>query len=506
MQARQIMQIEEIIKKEPIKATILVVLYGLYLLMFIWLVSCQKPEEQIVIPDGEASFTKNSELGAYIFGISLLDGSKDNIIDNTSNLLVELPVKVQVNGEEVLVNSFSDLIPIRESYDLNPYVRDFMSIQYPIQVTKPDYSKVIINNDSELKATNFTANSSLNINAVSCLDFNYPIRLSSYDPLNQQADTKLIDDDKMLFYTLNNVRDDVLISFVFPVTVSIHGTQKLINDNQELQLTIQDELAECNENHFQFYPDEPITFGGIKLLLTDAPFPIDEIAEANVIIDRIDVKTGPENDSIPKITLFNDSLNFNLIELTNGITSDLSELEIPIGTYDFFRVYVRNGNVLLKDGRSFDLTIPSGNESGILIKPNSPITVSEEGINEFLFDFDLSRSFIPKGNPNNSSQIVGFNFKPVIRVSNTDQSGTLKGKVVDLANVPVSGVQITIFAADTINTAIFSEAGGNYTVLGLSPGNYVMEAEKEGYSATVAEEFIIIQNEVTTKDFSIEQL
>lgn len=486
-------------KSKKVKSFILIAIYAL---MMAGLVACQQPADEISLPTDSEAFTKGSTLGSYLHGISLLDGSADNIIDNASSLTVKFPVEVIVKGEKYTVNSYTDLTPIQQVYNLNPYFPDFMAIEFPIEVIKSDYTSAIINNQEELTQANTIAGNYL-YDDIECVDFNYPISLATYDLTNQKAKTIKVESDQVLLKAIMEFDENELISFNFPISITVNDLITSINSNDQLQSVIEDQLFECNENDRWYYSDD-IVLSNISLHLTDAPYPIDMIEEAKVTIDRIDVKTGAANDSVPYITLFNDTLTFDLLELTNGITTALSEVEIPIGTYDFFKIYVEKGSILLKDGNFYDLKIPSGEYSGILIKPNSPIIITEDGPNEFLFDFDLSRSFIPKGNPNNPLQISGFNFKPTIRASNLNESGSLIGQIESIDNFPLEGVQISLYAADTINAVTFSEADGKYAFLGLTEGEYQIEVEKAGYE-TKTEGVIITNNLESRQDFILSQ-
>ena len=56
-----------------------------------------------------------------------------------------------------------------------------------------------------------------------------------------------------------------------------------------------------------------------------------------------------------------DEMDFNLVELRNGITAELPVVEIPAVAYDLKRLYVQSASVVLKDKLGeFDLTVPSG--------------------------------------------------------------------------------------------------------------------------------------------------
>ena len=165
--------------------------------------------------------------------------------------------------------------------------------------------------------------------------------------------------------------------------------------------------------------------GKIAITLTDAPFPHSLVSKANVTVFRIDARLkmeteSPENESnSPFQVLYEGDTKVNLLELTNGITKSMGETEVPGGSYDLVRVYVKDANIELTDGRIFDLKVPGGEQTGIkvFIKPN--LIVSGGLTSELLLDFDVSQSFIAKGGTNEVSDITGFNFKPVMKSKRT---------------------------------------------------------------------------------------
>ncbi|MCK5441481.1 MAG: carboxypeptidase regulatory-like domain-containing protein, partial [Maribacter sp.] len=158
------------------------------------------------------------------------------------------------------------------------------------------------------------------------------------------------------------------------------------------------------------------------------------------------------------------------------------------------------------DGTTFDLTVPSGEQTGIkvFIKPG---LVVEGGLTaDLLLDFDVSKSFVPKGNINDFAGITGFNFKPVIKASNKSTAGTLSGVVTTIqeeAAIGLEGAQIAVFAADTLNTTTFTDETGAYMVLGLDAGSYDVEVELEGYEMQTGEGIEIIAANKTIQDFEL---
>jgi len=258
--------------------------------------------------------------------------------------------------------------------------------------------------------------------------------------------------------------------------------------------------------------------GRLTVHLTDAPFPYDLIAEANVTIFKVEARykgdsmEGDENtedDGNSFIVLMEEERDFNLLSLTNGITETLADIDVPAGSYDLIRIYVKGVNVVLKDESKYDLKVPSGEQTGIKVFIKPSIVVSGELSSDLLLDFDVGRSFIPKGNIKNISGINGFNFKPVIKASNMSFAGTLTGLVSTMMEGEIIGLEnatVSVFetgtTVDPIMTAPTDE-NGNYTVMGLNAGSYDVMVELEGYESQIVEEVTIVAGNKIIQDFDL---
>ena len=264
--------------------------------------------------------------------------------------------------------------------------------------------------------------------------------------------------------------------------------------------------------------------GTLTIRLTDAPFPYDLVAEANVTVFKVEARRADyeedtetmdsmddqeENEEgSPFITLMEEEIPVNLLTLVNGSTAMLANVEVPEGIYDLVRVYVRGVNVVLKDGRTFDLKVPSGEQTGIKVFIKPGIQVAGGLSADLLLDFDVSKSFVAKGNIKSAAGIKGFNFKPVIKASNLSTAGSLIGTVTSLEEemeTALEGAQISVFAADTLNTTGFTDMAGNYTIMGLDAGNYRVLAELEGFVSSDTLEVSILAGNNTIQDFVLEQ-
>jgi len=271
----------------------------------------------------------------------------------------------------------------------------------------------------------------------------------------------------------------------------------------------------CTDNN-----DASSDTGKLIVQLTDAPFPHDLVAEANVTVFKIDARNKSmdaeadmdsemtlEEGGSPFIVLMEEEIEVNLLELTNGVTETLANIEVPVGNYDLVRVYVKGVNVVLTDGTTYNLDVPSGEQTGIKVFIKPGLTVTGGISSDLLLDFDVSRSFVAKGSTKKVESITGFNFKPVIKASNMSTAGTLMGTVLSIEEeleIALEGAQISVFAADTLNTTGFSDADGNYAIMGLDAGTYKALAELEGYFPSDTLDVEIAAANKTIQDFELE--
>lgn len=256
--------------------------------------------------------------------------------------------------------------------------------------------------------------------------------------------------------------------------------------------------------------------GNLSIQMTDAPFPSDLVSEANVTIDKIEIRQSNNSDGNPFVTLSDQNHSFNLLKLTNGVTESLVNMKIDQGSYDLVRLHVSEASVVLSDGTTFDLTVPSGAQTGIKIFIDPAIDVVGGLSAELLLDFDVSQSFVVQGNPDTPAGINGFIFTPTIKASNISTSGRLTGKITDYdSGERVEGATVSVYNHDsgTLYVSTFSDDSditpdnsGEYTVLGLPEGIYDIVVEYEGYSPERIDGVTITKGNVTTQDAQLTKL
>jgi hypothetical protein len=244
--------------------------------------------------------------------------------------------------------------------------------------------------------------------------------------------------------------------------------------------------------------------GHLVIKLTDAPFPFDTIAAATVNISKVEIRKVSEGDEdeYPFISLPVEHMNFNLLDLRNGITTDLVDMEIEPGNYDLIRVYVDEAGLEIKGGDAYSLKVPSGSQTGIKIFIAPALHVAGGLTSEVLLDFSVEKSFVLKGNMYTPAGIKGFNFKPVIRAVNNTTAGTVEGLVTDTASVLLEEASVWIIQdADTITSA--STVEGYYAMPGIPAGLYTLSSTKDGFDTVTYEGVEILEGNLTVQNFTL---
>ena len=246
--------------------------------------------------------------------------------------------------------------------------------------------------------------------------------------------------------------------------------------------------------------------GTLSVLLTDAPFPTDLVAEAIVIIDSLDIRAkGDGNGDGPFITLSRERGAYDLMDLRNGVTASLVNLDVPAGRYDLVRLFVDSAYVVLKeDGPTYDLRVPSGYNTGLKVFIRPEIEVID-GITELLIDIDVSKSLLVQRVGQSPNIELRFTFKPVIRAANNSTTGQITGTVTDTSSTPVliPDAQVSLYQdnQDTLMTSTFTNATGEYALIGLEAGIYNMITYAAEYDSLEVENVEVKAATATPVDF-----
>jgi hypothetical protein len=232
--------------------------------------------------------------------------------------------------------------------------------------------------------------------------------------------------------------------------------------------------------------------GLLTVRLTDAPFPFSDVARVDVYVVRVDARTTSTTDEEAAnesnhggwTTIATPNTLINLLDLGEGKTVNLGATTLATGNYQGFRLILDTdqSSITLKDGTQPPISFPSAGHSGIKVKLDAPIQLTENG-SVMTLDFDIGRSFVLRGN----KAANGFNFKPVIHAVAQDVTGSVTGSVhansATGAAVPDATVEVLTagsLLADSDPTHIVrttsTDASGNFRIAFLLPGSYVLRA------------------------------
>lgn len=256
-------------------------------------------------------------------------------------------------------------------------------------------------------------------------------------------------------------------------------------------------LSGCSE---LFNNDQSDGKSRLVIKITDDPFDISYIESATVTITKVEIRRAGDSvsDGNPFMVLSDDTVTIDLIDLRNGLTETLIDMEIEDGEYDLVRLYVMEAGLKLKDIEDpYKVKVPSGGQTGIKIFISPALNVSGDLTEELLLDVDLSRSFVLRGNMDQNN---GFIFKPVIRAANMTTAGRIEGMVKDTAKVKVKEAKVWITRDTTVATA-FADTMGYYAIIGVPAGTYSIFATKEGYDTVKYENISVLAGSKTVRDF-----
>ena len=242
--------------------------------------SCQQEVVDVTAPTEAEALVANSELTSLMTSTSKMDGSKDNIIDNASCLSIELPVTVIVNNHEVTISTEEDYAKIEAYFNEFEDDNDFVNLIFPVTIVLSDFTEVVISNREELQQRILNCNGENEPDDdIECIDFQYPFSFSVYNTSFQVINVVTVENDRQLYHFIKRVREgEVFASINFPITMILaDGTTQEVNNNEELQTTIDNAKDSCNEDDNNDYGDDDFTKERLDALLMSCPWVVNEM-------------------------------------------------------------------------------------------------------------------------------------------------------------------------------------------------------------------------------------
>ncbi|KAB2836709.1 DUF4382 domain-containing protein, partial [bacterium] len=199
--------------------------------------------------------------------------------------------------------------------------------------------------------------------------------------------------------------------------------------------------------------------GTLSVGLTDAP--TEDYAAVYVTINEIQVhRNGPGSDDEGGWqTVAQPNRTYNLLDLTDGVVEGLGEGPLEAGSYSQIRLIIGTApdaspNILCHthpfanyvidadDSEIHELTVPSGEQTGLKIVCAGKCDIAENQTTELILDFDAAASVVVAGSSGN------YNLKPTIKLLETADFTLVTGRVTngaDLAGIADAMVSAQIY-------------------------------------------------------------
>ncbi len=161
--------------------------------------------------------------------------------------------------------------------------------------------------------------------------------------------------------------------------------------------------------------------GTLNLNITDAP--VDGAQNVYVQFSSVEVFS---NTNGSQAFTFDPPKKIDLLALQGSAsTALLDNATLPAGSYQWVRLGVDTADALdsyivLDDGTSHELTIPSGTETGLKLVQGFDVSVT--GTADFTIDFDLRKSI-------HSTTPGSYMLRPALRMLDNSEIGHIKGSV-----------------------------------------------------------------------------
>lgn len=246
--------------------------------------------------------------------------------------------------------------------------------------------------------------------------------------------------------------------------------------------------------------DTPVGTGNgtLRLALTDAPACGYDAVNITIQKVRVHQSSGANDaDAGWSEIVLAPARRVNLLDLTNGVLSELGQMPLPAGHYSQLRLVLAdnaaptpfaNSVVLSATKAEVALKTPSGQQSGV--KANADITIAANQMADFVLDFDACKSVVVAGN---SGQYL---LKPVVSVIPRYVSGAVG--FVDAATAASGTAQVTLQQGGVVVKATAPDSTGRFLLQPVAPGSYTLVATASGRATMVITGVVVAADTVTT--------
>ena len=230
----------------------------LFLVLTLLLASCREEESVLIEGPQEETLKANSNVANLLQNTTSKDGSDDNILDNASCISIELPVTVQIDGLEIVVDDTNDFQTIEDIFDEFDDDDDILDIVFPITIVLNDFTEVVITGMDDLEVFTDDCNGENEYDDdIECADIKYPVTASIFNSNNEVIDTITFSNDQELYEFIDDLDEDDIVNVNFPIAVILYdGTEVQASNLQMLETILEDAKDDCDEDDDNDYNDD----------------------------------------------------------------------------------------------------------------------------------------------------------------------------------------------------------------------------------------------------------
>ena len=206
----------------------------------------------------------------------------------------------------------------------------------------------------------------------------------------------------------------------------------------------------------------------LQLSLTDGPGDFEAVL-LDVIGAEIHInKDTGKVDSWIAFPIRNDI--YDILKLSNGVDTVLGSGNVPLGDIKEIRLKLGTRNSVKVNGKTYPLTIASGDDSGLKLKFEKKLLA---GVSYKLkLDFDAAKSI--------REEKGGYRFRPVLRIISEANDGSIRGEISPVA---CKSIVYAINGTDTLTSA-FPSSIGKFVLQGLDAGTYTVVVQSDACNVT----------------------
>ena len=231
--------------------------YNLFL--WAWMVflclSCQDDLVEDGIDQGIDSGVTNTQLINLMGNVALNDGSHDNVIDNANCLEIVLPVSVIIGDTTYAIDQPTDYNAIRAI--LNENQNDTVSMVFPLSVIHINHEVEVVSSQEDFDILKQAClGEDVADQDIECVDFQYPLGFSTFNPEFQIVSTATVIDDRSMVEFVSTINTDLVVDVIYPISVVRHdGVMLEMTEDEQLVEMLMESVSSCDEDDNYNYND-----------------------------------------------------------------------------------------------------------------------------------------------------------------------------------------------------------------------------------------------------------